>query len=244
MPEIFPFPHPTDINWANISSKYINRWFRRILFNLIMIALLIFFTTPAAFVAIFSNEPTSNTIFPHSFVNNLSTILRFLFTGLIPALIVLIVNEILILLIGKVIDFKRRTRFSTHQVSRLRTIFIYLFFNSVVVPGFASSAFANIYQDVKQGNHSFNDFVIKLFTVRTGDYFLVFILGGAGSAFMTVMNYLSFLLKNYMSPLVAIQFRTFSRQGEHWLRENGNMWGYASNYALTCVYTGIAIIFQ
>lgn len=241
---MFPFPHPTDINWANISIKYDHRYFRFLLYNLIAIAVLLFLTSPAAFIAVVTADLSYNSIFPVQFVKDTNSTFRFVFTALLPATIILIANEILTYFLGFITELERKTRYSTHQVSKLRKTFIYLLFNVIIVPGFAAALFSNLYEVIKFGNQGFKNFVIRLFEVKLGDFFLVILLGGAGTSFISIFNYLSILLKNYMSPQITMQSRAYARQEEHWLRDNGSLWGYASNYGSTCVLSGLAIVFQ
>lgn len=126
----------------------------------------------------------------------------------------------------------------------MRKIFVYLFFNMVIVPGFAAAALTNLYEIFKYGFENTIEFLEQLFVLKNGNFFLIFVLNNTGGTFWTSLNFTGLLFKNYLSPSIVMETNIFLKENEGWRKNNGMLFGWGPNYAMNLVITGIAVIFQ
>jgi hypothetical protein len=243
-PDIFGFPHPTDINWLKVEARSGTGLGKRILLQLASILVLIFLTTPAAFVNFLSTNQSAKHFLSLDWVDSSPAFVRFLLQGLTPAIIILIVNEILLWIIGMIVNFERRTRFSFHQISYMKKVFVYLLFNMLIVPGLAASAVSNIFDIINVGVRDTRQLFTNLFAIKTGNFFMILVINGAGGAFLSILNYLGILFKNYLSPSIAMETKIAERRDEQWQKDDGSVFGYGGNYAIVLVLLGIGIVFH
>lgn len=243
-PTLDSFVHPTDINWANIRVPDPHRWWKKLLLLLLSIVVLIFFTTPAALINTLSRNDTAKGVLSLGWVDSAGPTVKFIFQGLTPAIIVLIVNAILLLILSKIVDNENHHRFSLHQLSLLKLVYIYLLFNMLIVPGFAASAVTNLLDLITRGVSNVFDLFKSMFVITSGDFFLILIIQSAGNTFLSSINDLPSLIFNYLSPRVTLLSRFYERSSGAWQTENGMIYGYGVNYAQSLVIISIAVVFQ
>ena len=137
--------HPVDIDWNYISKKGTSSILTRILINILVVFILIFITTPASIINLGSFNPQVEEFLSLNWVKENGVFVKFIIDSLLPAILISLTNEILMYLINISVDKERHYRFTKHQRSQLRKIFIYLFLNIIIVPGFAAVAFTNLF---------------------------------------------------------------------------------------------------
>ena len=123
-------------------------------------------------------------------------------------------------------------------------MFIYLFLNMIVVPGFAAVALTNLFQILRLGFSNTRGFLENLFVLNNGNLFVVFLLNNAGGTFWTTINCSGLLFKNYFSTSIAVVTKRYIKESEGWRKDNGMLYGYGPQYAINLVITGIGFIFQ
>ena len=137
--------HPVDIDWNYISKKGTSSILTRILINILVLFILVFVTTPASIINLGSFNSEVEDFLSLKWVSDNGVLLKFIIDSLLPAILISLTNEILMYLINISVDKERHYRFTKHQRSQLRKIFIYLFLNVIVVPGFAAVALTNLF---------------------------------------------------------------------------------------------------
>lgn len=243
-PKLHALAHPTDIDWTYISKRGKAKWGLRLFLILILILVLLFFTTPASLLNITSFSPSLRDSFSFDWVDESSAFVKFFFRSLMPSILIALINELISYIINATVDLERYYRFSKHQRAQMRKLFIYLFFNMVVVPGFAAVAITNLYEIFKSGVDNFLEFLKQLFVLKSGTLLLIFVINNAGGTFWTSINCSVLLFKNYFVPTITMETTIFYKENESWRKNNGMIFGWGPNYAMNLVITGIGIIFQ
>lgn len=219
-------------------------WFPTILFNTIAIILLIFLTTPAAILSIVTKSSGLKRFLAMDWVDQSSQMSKYIVQDLIPALIVLGINELLVLIMNFLVDFESKERFSIHQRSQMRKTFIYFLFNMLIIPGLAASTISNIYEFVNIGVENMEGSFQKLFSIKDGNFFIALVLGNAGGGFFAGLNVLYILVQHYFSPSISMQTKVIERENEKWLKNNDMLFSWGVNYSLNLMIIGIGFVFQ
>lgn len=196
--------HPTDIDWGMISARGKSPLHKRLLLNLVIVAILIFVTTPASLLNLVSWSKSLKRALSLEWVNQQSAFSQFVFKGLLPSIIIALINELILWIISIVAELERHHRFSWRHRSEHRKVFIYLFLNMIIVPGFGAAAFTNLYDIFSQGYENTLDFLKQLFELSNGNFFLIFVINNAGGTFWAQINCSSLMFKNYLSPTLAM----------------------------------------
>lgn len=212
--------------------------------NLSIILILVFLTTPASLLNLASFSTTLKDFLSFNWVDKSGKITKFLFRSLLPSILITLIRELLMFIINLTVDKERHYRFSYHQRSQLRKIFVYLLFNLIIVPGFAGTALTNLFDIFRLGVNNFVDFLKELFVLSNGNFFLVYMITNAGGTFWTSINASGLLFKNYFTPAIVVETTLYIRENEGWRKDNGMIYGWGPTYAVNLVITGIAIMFQ
>ena len=114
-PKLHALAHPTDIDWQFISKRGKAKWGLRIVLTLILIFVLLFFTTPASLLNITSFSPSLRDSFSFDWVDDSSAFVKFFFRSLMPSILIALINELISYIINVTVDLERHYRFSKHQ---------------------------------------------------------------------------------------------------------------------------------
>lgn len=236
--------HPTDINWENVKERDSRPYLAAFCFNILAILILLFLTTPAAMLNVIGQSSQLKYFLSMGWIDQTNTFNQFLVKTLIPSLIVLGINELLMLVINKIVDAQSKERFSKHQRNVLRFIFVYFLFNMLLVPGIAANAINNAYEFFQEGVRDWNSLSKKMFVLENGNFFFTLILNSAGGAFLTGMNVFYILFDNYLSPVISMVWKVTQRENEKWIKNNGMLLSWGAMYATILVVIGIGFVFQ
>lgn len=236
--------HPTDINWYMIRLRSGRPWLPTIVFNTLAVVLIVFLTTPAATLSIMAQTSELKSFLALDWVDQSSNFSKYLVQDLIPALIVLGINELLILVMNFLVDFEKKERFSIHQRSQMRKTFLYFLFNMLIIPGLTVSTVNNVYELINSGVSDMEISIKKLFNLKDGNFFMALVLGNAGGGFFAGLNVLYILAANYFSPSISMKTKVIERENEKWLKDNDMLFSWGVYYSLNLMIIGIGFVFQ
>lgn len=219
-------------------------WILEILFNVLAILLLLFLTTPAALLSVVTKNEGLRSFLELDWVDRSSRFSQYLVDDLIPALIVLGINELLIMVMNFIVDFQKKERFSRHQRSQMRKTFVYFLFNMLLIPGLAASTINNIYDFVNSSVNGVDVLFKRIFELEDGNFFIALILGNAGGGFFAGLNVLYILVLNYFSPAISMESKVIERENEKWLKNNDMLFSWGVYYSLNLMIMGIGFVFQ
>lgn len=115
----------------------------------------------------------------------------------------------------------------------------------LIIPGFAATAFSNIFEIVNEGLSHSKSLVQRLFALESGDFFLILILQQAGGVILVQLSSLGDVILNYCSPFFVLQSRRIIPQRFEFLAKNDDtVFNYGLYYAQVLVVVGIGIVFQ
>lgn len=214
-------------------------------FSLFLLAILVllFLTTPAAAINLLAKSPAAKKALSLEWVEDMPHFVQFLFKGLTPAILVVIVNIILLMILKKTVELEHLHRFSHFQKTLMSRVFVYFLFNMVIVPGFASSALSNLFEVIEIGVNDYTSLFKTLFNLRSGDFFMIFLLNAGGSAFLGDLNLFGVLFGNYLSPRIAIQSKLTNDQCGQMVKNHNSVFPYGINYSYTLVQLAIGLVF-
>lgn len=216
----------------------------KILLNVLAAAMLLFLTTPASILNVVTKSAGLKSFLALEWVDTSTDLSKYIVQQLIPTLLVLGINELLIMVINYTVDFEYKERFSSHQRSQMRKTFVYFLFNMLLIPGLAAGAFSNIYYFFLDGISNFKTFFVRLFSLETGNFFMVLVINNAGGGFFAGMNVLYILVENYLSPAISMEYKAIERENEKWMKNNDMLFPWGVNYSLNLVIMGIGIVFK
>ena len=146
-------------NWVNIGGDKGIYVFRRIFLNLLLLVLLIFFTTPMGFVSAFKKVDKYQIlefkwlkVIPFGYI---------LVTYIIPLLIIGI-NLLLIVSIDFICRFEKHFTHSNYQFSFFTKSFVYMLFNYLIIPSLTLS-YDSLYEIIKTNYKNCNSVIFLLF---------------------------------------------------------------------------------
>lgn len=246
------FPHINDINWQHICSSKTHNYIKKFLLFLVSVAILIFLTTPTAIVQVVSKNGVVKDTLSLKWTDQIPGVFGFVVKSLIPPLLVLTINQILLLLISllgnfhfTLVSLENNHRFSGYQTSVLRYTFIYFLFNMLIIPGFAATAFSNIFDILNEGFINSKSLLQRLFALASGDFFLILIMQQAGGAILVQLSCIGDVMMNYFSPYFLLQSkRIIPARFEFLTKNDDTVFSFGLYYAQVLVIIGIGIVFQ
>jgi hypothetical protein len=115
----------------------------------------------------------------------------------------------------------------------------------LIIPGFAATAFSNIFEILNEGISHSDSVFQQIFALSSGDFFLILILQQAGGALLVQMTSIGDLCVNYCSPYFLLQSKRIIPQFFEFLTKNDDtVFCYGLYYSQVLVVISIGIIFQ
>lgn len=121
--------------------------------------------------------------------------------------------------------------------------FVYFIFNMLIVPGFAATAFSNLYELLGTGIGNVGLLFRELFNLDSGDFFVILVLQQAGVSFFIQLTSVIDLFTYYLSPYITLNMRFVLSGRESWRKTNKTIFAYGMAYAQQLVFVAIGIVF-
>lgn len=234
-------PDPYDINWLNITST--SESFvvcRRLMTNLLIVAILLFLTTPLAFMQALMDE------FSLSWINDIPHPFNQIVLQLLPSSFIVLVNQLILLVIDYSSELEYRSSFSGYQISNLNKALFYMLLNILVLPlitiGTSESLFVMLMQEFQL---EWTEIVTRFYSNNNNLwYFFLMVLLEQG-----VLSFICYVLriKELFFSLGDVTFayfkRSFLNEKAVWRREVDDIFQYGYFSAQMIVCLAIAFVF-
>ena len=231
---------PIDIVWVNIGGDKGLFVFRRIILNLSLLLLLIFFTTPMGFVGAFKKVDKYQIlefkwlkVIPFGYI---------LVTYIIPLLIIGI-NLILIFAIDYICRFEKHYTHSNYQFAFFTKSFVYMLFNFLLIPSLTLS-YESLYDIIKTNYKNILHLLSQISSVFDNSYFFIALIIQNGTvSFVYYFLRLDELMFNAFSTQVSFYKRHFINTGHAWHRNEEDCFYFGYFCAQYMVFYTICIVF-
>ncbi|EAR92029.2 transmembrane protein, putative (macronuclear) [Tetrahymena thermophila SB210] len=241
----YEIPDPADIAWLNLEGELrgIQFW-RRILINIFFIFMLLFFSTPAAIFA-FIQKYFRIDFFQFGWTDYIPKPFGPLLKLYLPALVIVMLNQVVILFIDLVTYQEKFQRHSVFQISIFRKYYLYLIFNVVIVPAFFMASQDSLYE-ILMGNIKvdFRQAFDRLYTSDHGMVYSIIISQSAAVSVFVYINRIGDLVMNYFSPYLTYHKRIFQNDDESYLRTGDEVFQYGYFYSQMLMVLSIVLQFM
>ena len=232
---------PIDIIWVNLGGDKGLYVFRRIFLNLLLLVLLIFFTTPMGFVSAFKKVDKYQIlefkwlrVIPFGYI---------LVTYIIPLLIIGI-NLMLIVAIDFICRFEKHFTHSNYQFSFFTKSFVYMLFNYLIIPSLTLS-YESLYDIIKTNYKDILHLLSQFSSIFDNSYFFITLMvQNATVSFVYYFIRLDELMFNAFSTQVSFYKRHFINTGHSWHRNEENCFYFGYFGAQYMVFYSICIVFS
>ena len=232
---------PIDIFWINMGKSHNLSILWRALINVVGTILILFISTPAAIFSLLGLEKVLQLIkfeeapAPGSFSN--------LLEKNIAPLLILTINQLLLLMIDKMAQWKMYSRTSSIQISIYYYCLVYLIFNTFIVPSFSLTAAESVFSFLSKNGKTQNieKLVQTLYVGATGQLFVILII--QSTCFSFIGDFLRFpeLFGSFFNLRLANLRRMQSLIGNKWLKDEDSLFQYGYYYGKNIAF--ITIIF-
>ncbi|KAL4509182.1 hypothetical protein ABPG72_018113 [Tetrahymena utriculariae] len=241
----YEIPDPADIAWLNLEGELrgIQFW-GRILINIFFLFMLLFFSTPAAIFA-FIQKYFRIDFFQFGWTDYIPKPFGPLLKLYLPALVIVMLNQVVILFIDLVTYQEKFQRHSVFQISIFRKYYLYLIFNVVIVPAFFMASQDSLYE-ILMGNIKvdFRQAFDRLYTSDHGMVYSIIISQSAAVSVFVYINRIGDLVMNYFSPYLTYHKRIFQNDDESYLRTGDEVFQYGYFYSQMLMVLSIVLQFM
>lgn len=151
---------PVDIIWSNMGGTRGVYIFRKYIFYIIGLLLVLFLSTPAAIYSSLKMMEAFNFLDVNSSVSS-DSVWGALIKTLLPPLIIIILNNVLLYMIDYSAYYEKRVTHSKYQFSIFNKAYVYLMLNMLIIPALTITATqqmqisqVSIIQVVQNNNYS------------------------------------------------------------------------------------------
>lgn len=232
---------PIDIIWENIGSERGLFLIRRIFLNLLMLVIIVFFTTPMSFITTLKKFDTYQVLEFGWLINiPFGYILR---TYIVPLMIIGI-NLGLIVTIDFICRFEKYYTHSNYHFSFFVKSFFYMLFNFLIIPSLTLS-YEPLYEIIMYNYKNILQLLSGITSIFDNSYFFVNLIVQNGTvSFVFYFLRLSDLIPNALSTQVAFYKRHFINTGHPWHRNEEDCFYYGYFSAQYMVFYAICLAFS
>ena len=232
---------PIDIVWVNIGDDKALYVLRRVFLNLLLLVLLIFFTTPMGFVSAFKKVDTYKIlefkwlkVIPFGYI---------LVTYIVPLLIIGI-NVMLICAIDYICRFEKHYTHSNYQFAFFTKSFVYMLFNYLLIPSLTLS-YESLYEIIKLNYKNILHLLSQVSSIFDNSFFFIALIIQNGTvSFVYYFLRLDELMFNAFSTQVSFYKRHFINTGHAWHRNEEDCFAFGYFCAQYMVFYTICIVFS
>lgn len=230
---------PCDIIWDNVGGDRGLYICRRIVLNIVMILLLLFFTTPAS---LFSTIKSYDYFSVLEFNWIVKIPYGYLFITYIPPLIILSINLSLIILIDMVARFEKHYTHSSYHYAFFGKSLIYMLFNFLIIPSFALTA--PLYSIITNSMSEIVNLLSQIYLSNSGYFFITLIIQNGTISSIFYLLRTDELIFNSFSPQIVFYKRHFINTGHVWHRKEADCFLFGYFYAQFLVFYTITLVFS
>ena len=231
---------PIDIVWVNIGGDKGLYVFRRLFLNLLLLALLIFFTTPMGFISAFKKVDKYEIlefkwlkVIPFGYI---------LVTYIVP-LSIIGINLILIFAIDYICRFEKHYTHSNYQFAFFTKSFVYMLFNYLLIPSLTLS-YESLYDIIKTNYKDILNLLLQVSSIFDNSYFFIALIIQNGTvSFVYYFLRLDELMFNAFSTQVSFYKRHFINTGHSWHRNEEDCFYFGYFCSQYLVFYTICLVF-
>ncbi len=161
---------PIDMIWRNLGGTRGVYFFRKFIFYLIGLLLVLFLSTPAAIYSSLKMIEAFNFLDVHR-VNKDTLIGQFIIATL-PPLVIIFINNVLLYLIDYSAYWERRVTHSKYQFSIFNKCYVYLSLNMLLIPAVTITNQMSIIELAKSQNYNILSIFSSFYTSNSGVFFV------------------------------------------------------------------------
>lgn len=230
---------PVDIIWDNVGGDRGLYFWRRIFLNLILIALLVFFTTPTSLF-------TTMQKFDYFKVLEFDWIVKIPYGYLIVTycvpLVILTINLGLIILIDYIAKFEKHYTHSNYHYAVFGKSFIYMLLNFLIIPGIGLTA-DSLFTIIKTNYYNIVELLSQIYLSDSGYFFITLIIQNGTISSIYYLLRFDELMFNAFSPEISFYRRHFINLGHAWHRNEGDCFLFGYFYSQLMVFYTICLVF-
>ena len=231
---------PIDIVWVNIGGDKGLYVFRRLFLNLLLLALLIFFTTPMGFISAFKKVDKYEIlefkwlkVIPFGYI---------LVTYIVP-LTIIGINLMLIFAIDYICRFEKHYTHSNYQFAFFTKSFVYMLFNYLLIPSLTLS-YESLYDIIKTNYKDILNLLLQVSSIFDNSYFFIALIIQNGTvSFVYYFLRLDELMFNAFSTQVSFYKRHFINTGHSWHRNEEDCFYFGYFCSQYLVFYTICLVF-
>lgn len=238
----YPLPNPEDISWRNLKKDDTTSSFKRVCWNLLAIVFMIFFTTPASLITVFGlteiitaiNESDTRNpgVFSNVFEKNLS------------ALLILLINQLLVYIINSLARMRRHIQVSKTQIAIFNYCFIYMLFNSFIIPALSMTTVESIFAFLSEESGKVQNLLETFYFHNTGSLFVILLIQSGTFSFTFYILGISDLFLNFFNRKMMNTWRENRLSQEVWMKDETDNFQYGYFYANTVIFLVIILVFS
>ena len=213
---------PQEVIWSNLKIKWWELVIRQILTISFVVALIIFWSIPVAFVGGISHVDKLIQIIPaFSFINNLPSVLLGLITGLLPVVLLAVLMALLPIILRLVAKLGGDPTLSAVELTVQNYYFGFQVVQVFLVATLGSAASSSVSSIIKQPSSVANLLASNLPTASTF-YLSYFLLQGLGVVSSVLVGLVGFILFIVLGKFLD---KTPRKMYRRWITLSGMGWG-------------------
>ena len=238
----YPLPCPEDISWRNLHNETPISSLKRVGWNFLAVLMMVFFTTPASLITVLGLTELITAII-HNDAPEPGDFSSILEKNLSPLLIILI-NQLLLLIINTIALMKRHIRISKTQMTIFDACFLYLLFNSFLIPALSMTTVESIFSFLSNESKKVDELLETFYLQNTGSLFVILLIQSGVFSFSLYVLQLPDLCFNMFSRRMVVAWRNSRIGQEVWRKDERDNFQYGYFYAINIVFLIIVLVFS
>lgn len=169
---------PVDIIWRNMGGTRGVYFFRKFIFNLIGLGVVLFLSTPAAIYSSLKMMEAFNFLDVTTNVSN-DTFFGTLIQAYFPPLVIIFINNILLYMIDYSAYWEKRVTHSKYQQSIFNKAYVYLALNMLIIPAVTLTSQKSIFSVAKINHYNIFAMLASFYTTDSSIFFVSMLIQGA-----------------------------------------------------------------
>ncbi|CAD8136308.1 unnamed protein product [Paramecium pentaurelia] len=227
-------PDPFDVIYIYLNTTLKNLMLRRFLLQILLILVLLFFTTPTSIIEFIG--------FDKSIIKEEEQGKISIFRQYFSLILVVLINSALLLLIQLSSRWERHISKSQYQIRIFNPCVFYLTMNMLVIPSISFLAVHNVYQIVMQGATNMISAIQAVYFLNNGRFFIGIIIQAGCVSLITMLR-----LDEIFTSYISVQYTQLKRKHFKiypYLQPLGDIFSYGYYYGLQITVLFIVMTFS
>jgi len=159
-------------------------------------------------------------------------------------LLIILVNQLLLFIINTLSFMKRHIRISKTQMTIFNASFIYLLFNSFLIPAFSMTTVESIFSFLSDQSKQVEELLETFYLKNTGSLFVILLIQSGIFSFTLYTLQLPDLFLNFFSRKMVMAWREERVNQEIWRKDETDNFQFGYFYANMVVFLIIVLVFS